>query len=81
MKEYVGNLIQNESPIGPVIYINEKVEDNYDRKSQDKENRVIVELAFDYCEEEKHASIFTFCNNIFTSDGGTHLDGFKDALK
>lgn len=81
IKEYVGNLIQNESPIGPVIYINEKVEDNYDRKSQDKENKVIVELAFDYCEEEKHASIFTFCNNIFTSDGGTHLDGFKDALK
>ena len=81
IKEYVGNLIQSENPIGPVIYINEKVEDNYDRKSQDKENNVIVEVAFDYCEEEKHASIFTFCNNIFTSDGGTHLDGFKDALK
>ena len=81
IKEYVGNLIQNENPIGAVIYINEKVEDNYDRKSQDKENNVIVEVAFDYCEEEKHASIFTFCNNIFTSDGGTHLDGFKDALK
>ena len=81
IQEYVGDLIRNESPIGPVIYINEKVEDNYDRKSKDKENNVIVELAFAYCEEEKHASIFTFCNNIFTSDGGTHLDGFKDALK
>ena len=81
IKEYVGDLIRNENPIGQVIYINEKVEDNYDRKSQDKENNVIVELAFAYCEEEKHASIFTFCNNIFTSDGGTHLDGFKDALK
>ena len=81
IQEYVGDLIRNESPIGFVIYINEKVEDNYDRKSKDKENNVIVELAFAYCEEEKHASIFTFCNNIFTSDGGTHLDGFKDALK
>ena len=81
IQEYVGDLIRNENPIGQVIYINEKVEDNYDRKSHDKENNVIVELAFAYCEEEKHASIFTFCNNIFTSDGGTHLDGFKDALK
>lgn len=38
-----------------------------------------VEVALQYTDEYKE-SVFTFANNIFTVEGGTHLSGFKAAL-
>ena len=43
------------------------------------EDEVQVEVAFQYVEEFKE-SVFTFANNIHTTEGGMHLTGFKSAL-
>lgn len=43
------------------------------------EEEVQVEVAFQYVEEFKE-SVFTFANNIHTTEGGMHLTGFKSAL-
>ena len=40
---------------------------------------VSVEVAFQYC-NEFHENIYGFCNNIFNSEGGTHITGFKKTL-
>ena len=40
---------------------------------------VEVEIAFQYC-NEFHENILGFCNNIFNSEGGTHITGFKTVL-
>ena len=46
----------------------------------DKEvNEIKVEIALQYTDEYKE-TIFSFANNIFTIDGGMHLNGFKNAL-
>jgi len=38
-----------------------------------------VEVAFQYV-NEFHENVLGFCNNIFNSEGGTHLTGFKSAF-
>ena len=58
-------------------------------KSQDSIHDVIyfsgesegisVEVAFQYI-NEFHENVLGFCNNIFNSEGGTHLTGFKTAF-
>ncbi|PKL72395.1 DNA topoisomerase (ATP-hydrolyzing) subunit B [Candidatus Kuenenbacteria bacterium HGW-Kuenenbacteria-1] len=42
-------------------------------------DEIKVEIALQYTTEYKE-TIFTFANNIFTIDGGMHLNGFKNAL-
>ena len=37
---------------------------------------ILVEVAFQYI-NEFHENILGFCNNIYNSEGGTHLTGFK----
>ena len=37
---------------------------------------IVVEVAFQYV-NEFHENILGFCNNIYNSEGGTHLTGFK----
>src|SRR4030042_1122158 len=44
-----------------------------------EKNNVITEVALQYNNTYKD-SIFTFANNINTSEGGTHLVGFKSAI-
>lgn len=38
-----------------------------------------LEVAFQYCNEFKE-TILGFCNNIYNSEGGTHITGFKTVL-
>ena len=38
-----------------------------------------LEIAFQYCNEFKE-NILGFCNNIYNSEGGTHITGFKTVL-
>lgn len=40
---------------------------------------VQVECAFQYT-DDFHETVLGFCNNIYNSEGGTHLAGFKSAL-
>jgi len=42
-------------------------------------NDINIEIALQYTNDFKE-TIFSFANNIYTSDGGTHLVGFKKAL-
>ncbi|MEE9200833.1 MAG: toprim domain-containing protein, partial [Candidatus Brocadiales bacterium] len=44
-----------------------------------KEGAVIAEVAFQY-NDTYSENIFSFVNNIYTLEGGTHLSGFKGAL-
>ena len=37
---------------------------------------ISVEVAFQYV-NEFHENVLGFCNNIYNSEGGTHLTGFK----
>jgi DNA gyrase subunit B len=68
IQEFVQYLNQNKTVLNPrPIYFESKKDD------------VLVELAFQY-NAAYAETIFTFVNNINTTEGGTHLIGFKSAL-
>ncbi len=46
---------------------------------EDERDGVQVEIAFEY-NNSFSENIFTYCNNVNTIEGGTHLSGFKAAL-
>lgn len=64
---YVRHLNQDQQPIGQVIWFEKDSEDGF------------VEIALQYSQafQEQTSS---FANNIHTTEGGTHLTGFKAAL-
>ncbi len=65
--EFVKYLDQNRTPLHKPIYI------------EDTKDDVQVEIAFEY-NDSFSENIFTYCNNVNTIEGGTHLSGFKSAL-
>ena len=68
IQEFVQYLNQNKSVINPKpIYV------------ESKKNGMIVEMALQY-NTGYSETIFSFVNNINTTEGGTHLIGFKSAL-
>lgn len=67
IEQYVKDLNEDEEIISPVI-----------RYSGEYEG-IEVECALQYT-ENFHEDINGFCNNILTTEGGTHLTGFKNAL-
>ncbi len=68
ISEFVQYLNQNKSPINPKpIYF------------ESKKNDMIVEMALQY-NTTYSETIFSFVNNINTTEGGMHLIGFKTAL-
>jgi DNA gyrase subunit B len=68
IREFVQYLNQNKSVINPKpIYV------------ESKKNGMIVEMALQY-NTGYSETIFSFVNNINTTEGGTHLIGFKSAL-
>ena len=68
IREFVQYLNQNKTPINPKPICFESNRDD-----------VIVEMALQY-NTSYTETIFTFVNNINTTEGGTHLIGFKAAL-
>ena len=68
VKEYVAFLNKNSSVVHPDIIYSEGYEDN-----------IQVECAVQY-NDGFQPSVYTFCNNINTVEGGTHLEGFQMAL-
>ncbi len=68
IREFVQYLNQNKTPLNPKPIYFEQVRDD-----------VIVELALQY-NTSYAETIFSFVNNINTTEGGTHLIGFKSAL-
>ncbi len=70
LREYVKFLNQNKVPLHEeVIYI--------EGSSQNPDME--VEIAAQY-NDTYQPSIYSFCNNIYTQEGGTHEEGFRLAL-
>ncbi|OGM02650.1 DNA topoisomerase IV subunit B, partial [Candidatus Woesearchaeota archaeon RBG_13_36_6] len=65
--EFVEFLNKNKKPMHEIIYFNRE------------KNNTQVEVAMQY-NESYRGDIFAFANNINTTEGGTHLIGFKTAL-
>ncbi len=66
--EFVEHLNRNKTPLFPEVFTIEKEKDD-----------VQVELALQYT-DAYNENIHSFCNNINTVEGGTHLSGFRSAL-
>jgi len=67
IKSFVEHLNKNKKTISPAIYI------------EKPKNGTNVEVALQYTTDYAE-TVFSFCNNINTHEGGTHLAGFKTAL-
>lgn len=65
--EFVKYLDQNRMGLHKTIYY------------EDEREGVQVEIAFEY-NNSYNENIFTYCNNVNTIEGGTHLSGFRAAL-
>lgn len=68
LREFVAYLDANRTPIHrkPIVIFNQK-------------DNVEVDVAFQY-NDSYQENLFSFVNNIPTTEGGTHLIGFKTAL-
>ncbi|SFA78609.1 DNA topoisomerase IV subunit B [Acetitomaculum ruminis DSM 5522] len=62
--EFINELNQNKDKIHDPIYF------------KGESDGIVVEAVFQYI-NEFHENIIGFCNNIFNSEGGTHITGFK----
>ena len=68
IKEYVEYLNKSKTEIYPdILYF------------EGEKNNVYVEVAFQH-NDSYNESVFSFVNNINTPEGGTHLQGFRNAL-
>jgi DNA gyrase subunit B len=67
IKSYVQHLNRDKEKIGNVIYIEKDVDEG------------LIEISLQYTKSYQEA-VFTFANNIHTTEGGMHLTGFRSAL-
>jgi len=65
--QFVSYLDQNRTSLHKPIYI------------EDSKEGIELEIAFEY-NDSYSENVFTYCNNVNTIEGGTHLVGFKTAL-
>lgn len=78
IKQWVEELNVEKEALTPTIVYGEKEESVKAANSNDKYS-IKVEIAFQY-NKTYNNSTFTFCNNINTTEGGSHEEGFKFAL-
>ncbi|MFH1218601.1 MAG: DNA topoisomerase (ATP-hydrolyzing) subunit B [Candidatus Peregrinibacteria bacterium] len=67
IKSYVTHLNKNKEAIGDVVYLEKETDEG------------VIEVALQY-NNSFQETIYTFANNIHTTEGGMHLTGFKTAL-
>ena len=67
IRSYVQHLNRDRERLGGVIYIEKDVEEG------------LIEVALQYTQAFQE-TVFTFANNIHTTEGGMHLTGFRSAL-
>jgi len=67
IKSYVQHLNNNKETIGDLVYLEREAPEG------------IIEVALQYTQAFQE-NIFTFANNIHTTEGGMHLTGFRSAL-
>ncbi len=69
LPEYVAHMMTGKSAVSEVVYF----------KREDAEQSLVAEVAFQY-HDGYNEQLLTFANNINNVDGGTHGQGFKNAL-
>jgi DNA gyrase subunit B len=69
IKDYVTHLNRSKTPLHPKPIFFQKQKDE-----------VLVEIALQYTDSYAADNIFSYANNINTTEGGTHEAGFKAAL-
>lgn len=67
IRSYVQHLNRNKEAFGDIVYIEKQVDEG------------LIEVALQYTQSFQE-QIFTFANNIHTTEGGMHLTGFRAAL-
>lgn len=81
IEEYVQALSSKSSILEKPIYMyTEKEIDLYNPKTKkEKKEKFQVEIAFIY-NDTYNEVIYGYANNINTTEGGTHIDGFKSSM-
>jgi len=70
IKQYIEFLDESEDKVfDDILYCD----------GQDQETSIAVEIALRY-NTSYSEKVYSFCNNIFTPEGGMHLDGFRQTL-
>jgi DNA gyrase subunit B len=79
IKEYVSYINQNKLPVNPTVIYCQGAEDVtlLDGKT---EERIYAEVALQWTDSYSGDGIYSFCNNISTKEGGTHVEGLNLAL-
>jgi len=67
IKSYVRHLNKNKETIGNIVYVEKTTDEG------------VVEIALQYTNSFQE-QLYSFANNIHTTDGGMHVTGFKSAL-
>ncbi|MBT4632164.1 DNA topoisomerase (ATP-hydrolyzing) subunit B [Candidatus Peregrinibacteria bacterium] len=67
IRSYVQHINRDKDALGSVIYVEKDTDDG------------LVEVALQYTQAYQE-TVFTFANNIHTTEGGMHLTGFRTAL-
>ena len=70
LSEYVTNLTANKNPLTEVMHF-------YD---EDELSGISTEIAMQFCNEDYNETMYSYVNNVKTSDGGTHEAGFRGGL-
>ena len=68
--EYITNLNSEKNPIIDVVNFSEV----------DQITNIETEIALQYCYEDYNETIYSYVNNVKTSDGGTHESGFRTGI-
>ncbi|MCV3753792.1 DNA topoisomerase (ATP-hydrolyzing) subunit B [Ureaplasma zalophigenitalium] len=76
--EYIKDLNEQKTPLFETVIFGEE-ERNIKAHNGDQTYDVICDLAFQYSNCYT-SSVHSFCNNINTTEGGTHEEGFKLAI-
>ncbi|WP_027123737.1 DNA topoisomerase (ATP-hydrolyzing) subunit B [Mycoplasmoides pirum] len=78
IKEYIKHLNAEKEPLISEIIYGEKLDEVKTPNGTDTYS-ILVEVAFQY-NKTYNNSVFSFCNNINTTEGGTHEEGFRFAI-
>jgi DNA gyrase subunit B len=80
LKQYIIDLNRDKEKLVPtIVYGEQEKQVKAPNEGTDKVYSIRVEVAFQY-NKTYNNSTYSFCNNIHTTEGGTHEEGFKLAM-
>ena len=78
IREYVSYIDQNKVPVNPAPVYCQGAEEVV--LANDEHIRIYGEIALQWTDSYSQDGIYSFCNNISTKEGGTHVEGLNLAL-